>query len=220
MYCRKCGRRLPANLSHCPSCGTELSGATQPQQNPANQQPNSDQYRTAPVQNMNQSPRPYPEPARDSFRQPTANTAPSPAHVAPPLASAASPQTNAAPAQDPPQPQAGGTGSWSVGAKIWFALVILGLWAVFIFALVICLPEMQMHPDWQWQFFAQGIADAVMTALYAWVYVSKTKNALHVLLCIAAIAALKALVDGDITTAVSDITAPAITWLIARKVVS
>ena len=213
MFCRKCGQRIPADLDHCPSCGTVLSRAVQPQQNPANLQPNNGQYRTAPAQNTNQSPQPYAEPARDSFQQPTSN-------VAPPQANVTSPQTNAVPSQDPSQSQTSGAGSWSLGAKIWFALVILGYCALFIFILIFSLPELKMHPDWQWSILVKGIIDVVMTALYAWIYVSKKKDALTVLLCIAAIAALKALVAGDIVTAVSDITAPAITWLIARKVVS
>ena len=152
-----------------------------------------------PVQNAKQPPQSYVEPARNNIEPP---------------------QTNAAPSQDPPQSQTGGTGSWSVGAKVWFALVILGYCALFTLILIGALPTLRMHPEWQWPLTVLGITDAVMIALYVWVYVSKTKNALTVLLCIAAIAALKSLADGEIVTAVSDIAAPAITWLIARKVVS
>lgn len=211
MYCRKCGQRIPAKLDHCPSCGTELSGAARSQQNPANRQLNSDQYRTAPAQDTNQPPQPYAASARDSFQQPASN-------AAPPQANAASPQTSAAPSQDPPQSKASGTGSWGLGAKIWFVLAILVDWSLFIF--LISMPETATNPDLQQLLLPLGIVSAGKAALYVWIYLSKNKVALELLLCLSTILALKALADGNIVTAAAYITPPAITWLVAHKTVS
>ena len=99
---------------------------------------------------------------------------------------------------------------WGVGAKIWFALVIIGQWIPFI-------EESTKRIVDSNAVLIYGVLGILVTALYLWLIFKKSKTALIILIVLVGIDAIYVMSTLGFETAITSLIGPAITFRIAYK---
>lgn len=107
---------------------------------------------------------------------------------------------------------------WSIGAMIWFVLMILGQWLMFIEYKT--KPITAYNSDYQRATVIYFVAGVIGTALYLWLVIGKSKAALTTLLVVSGINAAITLFGSGLVTALISLICPAITFFVARNTVN
>lgn len=106
---------------------------------------------------------------------------------------------------------------WTIGAKIWFVLMIIAQWIVFIN--YVTAPIIKYSEVHQRAAIIAGISGAIGTFLYLWLLIKKRKTALMIILGIAALNIIVTFIQGNVSNALMSIPVPLITYWISKDVV-
>ena len=104
---------------------------------------------------------------------------------------------------------------WSVWNYIWFALHMLGNW-------LMCLeyatkPATAYTPEYQQLVWVYGISAALVTAIFLWLMIKRSRAAMIIVMVIQGIDAVAALIRGNIIGVISSIVSILILWAICRN---
>ncbi len=105
---------------------------------------------------------------------------------------------------------------WGAGAIIWFILMIISQWIMFIE--YITKPATATNSALQKAALIYGIAGAIGTALYLWLWIGKKKAALITIIVLNVISVVITLINGGGVSSVLGLISPLITFLVSRKV--
>lgn len=104
---------------------------------------------------------------------------------------------------------------WNIGTKIWFGFYILCQWIMFIeFA---TKPITATNTAYQQATLIYGVTGLIGTVLILWLAISHRKAALNTIIVVVAVCAVVALIQGNVTGALSSLIFPAINWLITKN---
>lgn len=104
---------------------------------------------------------------------------------------------------------------WSIGAKIWFGFCILCNWLRFIEYAT--MPITAYNSAYQMAALISGVVGCIATALILWLAIGHKKVPLYIMLGLAAVNVVIGLASGGGLSALLGLTAPAITYFIARN---
>ena len=105
--------------------------------------------------------------------------------------------------------------TWGVGSHIWMILMILLQWLMPIEFWT--KPITATNAAYQTAAIVYTIAAVVMTALFIWLWVSKSKVALRVYLVLAAVSAVISIAHSGLGSAVLSLIFPVLTYIILRS---